>query len=54
MNSMWQRSIEEQGFAILPDIVTPGEIDALLEETLREAPQRRKAGIRHILGTARV
>jgi hypothetical protein len=28
----WQRSIQEQGFAILPDIVTPGEVAELLEK----------------------
>jgi hypothetical protein len=54
MNSMWQRSIEEQGFAILPGIVTPGEITALLNEIPPEIPQRRKAGVRHTLGTSGV
>jgi ectoine hydroxylase-related dioxygenase (phytanoyl-CoA dioxygenase family) len=51
---MWQRFIEEQGFVVLPDIVTPNEVADLLEEIPREVLQRKKAGVRNFLGTASV
>jgi ectoine hydroxylase-related dioxygenase (phytanoyl-CoA dioxygenase family) len=54
MKATWQQSIEEQGFAILPGIVVPGKLAPLLKEIPQEVPQRRKAGVRHTLGTAGV
>lgn len=47
-------TLEEQGFAILPGILSPQEAQALIEEFERSGIRRSKAGIRHALGNPAV
>jgi ectoine hydroxylase-related dioxygenase (phytanoyl-CoA dioxygenase family) len=50
----WLKSINEQGFAIIPDVLTVGDAKDLLEDLAHVALRRSKAGIRHLLGYAPV
>jgi len=44
------RTVEAQGFAILPDVLRQDEIALLLESFADLEPRRSRAGIRHLLG----
>jgi ectoine hydroxylase-related dioxygenase (phytanoyl-CoA dioxygenase family) len=45
----FQRLIQEQGFAIVPNVLGRSDVDALLAELSRAELPRSKAGIRHAL-----
>jgi ectoine hydroxylase-related dioxygenase (phytanoyl-CoA dioxygenase family) len=44
------RRVEEQGFAIIPRVLTHAEVTSLVEDLAQLAGRRRKAGVRHVLG----
>src|SRR3981189_898436 len=44
----WLEPIQEQGFAIIPGILEPKEIDGLLDEFGRRVLPRSKPGARHV------
>jgi ectoine hydroxylase-related dioxygenase (phytanoyl-CoA dioxygenase family) len=44
-----QESVADHGFAILPNVITPDEIAALLEILCRVTQRRGRAGARHVL-----
>ena len=46
---MWHKLIEEQGFAIIPDVLTEREIDQVVEELDQTPLARSRAGSRHAL-----
>jgi hypothetical protein len=50
----WVESIEEHGFAVIPEVLTPEEVAQLLKDLAGSTPRRTKAGVRHILGHASV
>ncbi len=50
----WDKTIEKNGFAILPGLFSNEYIEQLLEEINRSAPRRSRAGMRHALGLAPV
>jgi ectoine hydroxylase-related dioxygenase (phytanoyl-CoA dioxygenase family) len=43
------RTVEETGFAILPEVLSPVEAQKLIDEVEQSALRRNKAGIRHAL-----
>jgi ectoine hydroxylase-related dioxygenase (phytanoyl-CoA dioxygenase family) len=43
------QSVEEQGFAVLRDLIAPGEIATLLDSLMRITLRRSRAGARHVL-----
>jgi ectoine hydroxylase-related dioxygenase (phytanoyl-CoA dioxygenase family) len=45
----FQRLIQEQGFAIIPNVLGRTDVDALVEELSRAELPRSRAGIRHAL-----
>jgi ectoine hydroxylase-related dioxygenase (phytanoyl-CoA dioxygenase family) len=45
----WLEPIQEQGFAIIPQILASKEIDALLEEVTGAGLPRTRAGVRHAM-----
>jgi hypothetical protein len=45
----WRDTIEENGFAMLPAVFSPEQMDCLLYEIDRLAPRRNRAGVRHAL-----
>jgi len=45
----WPESIQEQGFAIIPAILEPNDVDGLLEEFSRVDLPRSRAGVRHAM-----
>jgi hypothetical protein len=49
-----QESVEENGFAILPEVFTHGSLDWLLQQINQLAPRRSRAGLRHALKLAPV
>lgn len=51
---MWRKVIEEQGFAIIPDLLTREPVPCLIESLPRIGSRRRRAGVRHALGNAGV
>jgi ectoine hydroxylase-related dioxygenase (phytanoyl-CoA dioxygenase family) len=50
----WDKTIEENGFAILPGLFSGNFLDRLLQEINESAPRRSRAGVRHALGLAPV
>lgn len=46
---MWQQSVEERGFTVIPDVLTPMEVAQLLEECRQLMSHRSRAGVRHAL-----
>jgi ectoine hydroxylase-related dioxygenase (phytanoyl-CoA dioxygenase family) len=50
----WHEAVEENGFAILPGLFSPGYLDRLLQSIEELAPRRSRAGVRHALGLAPV
>jgi ectoine hydroxylase-related dioxygenase (phytanoyl-CoA dioxygenase family) len=44
---MWQRSIEEQGFAIIPGVLGEEDISRLLDDLAKATLRRSRAGVRH-------
>jgi ectoine hydroxylase-related dioxygenase (phytanoyl-CoA dioxygenase family) len=49
-----ESAIEEDGYAIVPDVLSGGEIERLLREISAAAPRRSRAGVRHALGLSPV
>jgi ectoine hydroxylase-related dioxygenase (phytanoyl-CoA dioxygenase family) len=47
-------AIEENGFAVLPELFPPEYLDCLLEQINRLSPRRSRAGVRHALSLAPV
>jgi hypothetical protein len=45
----WRRAIEEDGFAVLPQLFSAERVDCLLQEIERSSPVRTRAGVRHAL-----
>jgi len=45
----WQKAIEEQGFAIVPSVLSTRELIPILVSLADLEPPRGKAGIRHVL-----
>ncbi len=50
----WDKTIEENGFAILPGLFSQEYLDRLLHKINESAPRRSRAGVRHALGLAPV
>jgi len=46
---VWQRSVQEQGFAIFPELLSQDEVTSLLQDVELIPSGRGKAGIRHVL-----
>ncbi len=51
---IWDKTIEEHGFAILPGLFSPACLDELLQKIGELASRRSRAGVRHALGLAPV
>lgn len=51
---MWKNLIEEQGFAIIPNVLPREEVLCLIESLPQTASRRRRAGVRHALGNTAV
>jgi len=49
-----ESAIEGDGYAIVPDVLSTGEIERLLREISAAAPPRSRAGVRHALGLSPV
>jgi ectoine hydroxylase-related dioxygenase (phytanoyl-CoA dioxygenase family) len=47
-------AIERDGFAIIPKLLSQGEIEQILEEIRAVAPRRSRAGVRHALSLSPV
>jgi ectoine hydroxylase-related dioxygenase (phytanoyl-CoA dioxygenase family) len=45
----WLEPIQKQGFAVIPEILTPKEVDELLDELSRSELPRSRAGVRHAM-----
>ncbi len=45
----WLEPIQKQGCAIIPEVLTPKEVDALLEKLNRADLPRSRAGVRHAM-----
>jgi ectoine hydroxylase-related dioxygenase (phytanoyl-CoA dioxygenase family) len=50
----WDKTIEQNGFAILTGHFSPEHVDRLLQEINESSPQRSRAGVRHALRFAPV
>ena len=50
----WCKSIEQQGFAIIPEVLTRVEVEGLLEALSHVTLQRSRAGARHALRYAAI
>lgn len=50
----WRESIEQTGFAILPALFSPEQVDRLSAEIYELSPQRSRAGVRHAMRLAPV
>jgi len=50
----WCKSIEQQGFAIIPEVLTRVEVEELLEALSHVTLQRSRAGVRHALRYAAI
>jgi ectoine hydroxylase-related dioxygenase (phytanoyl-CoA dioxygenase family) len=46
---MWHRSVEEQGFAIVPAVLTKPDISKLERDLVHAGVHRSRAGTRHVL-----
>lgn len=46
----WRDALFKQGFAILPKLLPPEELDYLRKEISQSSPHRSRAGVRHALG----
>ena len=46
---MWQRSVEEHGFALIPDVLGEQDISRLSEDLADAQLRRSRAGVRHAL-----
>jgi hypothetical protein len=46
---MWQRSVEEHGFAIIPDVLAGEDISRLSGDLADAQLHRSRAGVRHAL-----
>ena len=49
-----ESAIERDGYTIVPDVLSGGEIERLLREISVAAPPRSRAGVRHALGLSPV
>ena len=45
----WFEPIQKQGFAVIPEILTPKEVDERLDELSRSELPRSRAGVRHAM-----
>ena len=54
MTSGLRGCVEQQGFAIVPQVLTRDEVARLVEEFAELTLRRSKAGVRHVLGLAAV
>jgi ectoine hydroxylase-related dioxygenase (phytanoyl-CoA dioxygenase family) len=45
----WRAQIDQSGFAILPNVVAPADLDTVVHETELASPRMSRAGIRHAL-----
>jgi hypothetical protein len=45
----WLEPIQKQGFAVIPEILTPKEVDELLDEFGRVDLPHSRAGVRHAM-----
>jgi ectoine hydroxylase-related dioxygenase (phytanoyl-CoA dioxygenase family) len=50
----WSEAVDENGFAILPEVFSRESLDVLLQEINELAPRRSRAGARHALKLAPV
>src|ERR1700735_2606829 len=46
---MWRGEITDQGFAIIPDVLTRNDVAAILRNLNEESGHRSRAGLRHAL-----
>ncbi len=46
---MWPAELADRGFAVLPSVLGPAEVERLLEALHQPGPARSRAGIRHAL-----
>lgn len=45
----WRETIEENGYAVLPALVSSEHVDRLVQDIGRLSPERGRAGVRHAL-----
>jgi ectoine hydroxylase-related dioxygenase (phytanoyl-CoA dioxygenase family) len=45
----WREAIEENGYAVLPALVSSEHVDRLVQDIGRLSPERSRAGVRHAL-----
>jgi ectoine hydroxylase-related dioxygenase (phytanoyl-CoA dioxygenase family) len=45
----WLRAVHDQGFAILPGVLTPDDLDPLMAKLSERGIQRSRAGVRHAM-----
>jgi ectoine hydroxylase-related dioxygenase (phytanoyl-CoA dioxygenase family) len=50
MNPAWRQAVEEQGFAVVPNVLLQAEITGLIKQFADPTLHRSRAGIRHALG----
>jgi ectoine hydroxylase-related dioxygenase (phytanoyl-CoA dioxygenase family) len=50
----WRERVEEQGFTIVPEAVSPEDIDGLLKALSQSDLARSRAGVRHVMRLAPV
>jgi len=48
----WLSSVHDQGFAIIPGVLTPGDFDPLIAKISEPGIQRSRAGVRHAMRLA--
>jgi ectoine hydroxylase-related dioxygenase (phytanoyl-CoA dioxygenase family) len=46
---MWREEVTDQGFAIIPDVLTRNDIATILKNLNKESAHRSRAGLRHAL-----
>ena len=51
---MWRGSVENQGFAVIPEVLKQADVAGLLEDLTQVTPRRNRAGVRHALRYAAV
>ena len=51
---MWQGSVEDRGFAVIPEVLELGDVAGLLEDLTQVTAHRSRAGVRHALQHASV
>jgi ectoine hydroxylase-related dioxygenase (phytanoyl-CoA dioxygenase family) len=51
---MWHETVEQQGFVVTPPLLTPPEIETLINALNQTSVSRSRPGVRHALGLTQV